>query len=138
MGYFPPIAGRAGFGQVTLNLYDPLGWFNEDKDKVRGRQVEINNGRLAMLGVFFPRPKYLAPSHRSRGSFLHTLVIAWFHSKVTSASALFCHKGLHSPEGLSLAPGAEASKYRRTMVEHMQVYLFHGLSAFFCYLILGD
>merc|ERR1719472_786587 len=28
-GYFPPIAGRAGFGQVTLNLYDPLGWFNE-------------------------------------------------------------------------------------------------------------
>merc|ERR1719191_1991844 len=51
-GYFPPIAGRAGFGQVTLNLYDPLGWFNEDKDKVRGRQVEINNGRLAMLGIF--------------------------------------------------------------------------------------
>merc|ERR1711934_372055 len=51
-GYFPPIAGRAGFGQVTLNLYDPLGWFNEDKDKVRGRQVEINNGRLAMLGLF--------------------------------------------------------------------------------------
>merc|ERR1712182_154087 len=37
---------------VTLNLYDPLGWFNEDKDKVRGRQVEINNGRLAMLGLF--------------------------------------------------------------------------------------
>merc|ERR1719271_643736 len=51
-GYFPPIAGRAGFGQVTLNLYDPLGWFNEDKDKVRGRQVEINNGRLAMLSIF--------------------------------------------------------------------------------------
>merc|ERR1719353_670846 len=51
-GYFPPIAGRAGFGQVTLNLYDPLGWFSEDKDKVRGRQVEINNGRLAMLGIF--------------------------------------------------------------------------------------
>merc|ERR1719331_1592054 len=51
-GYFPAIAGRAGFGQVTLNLYDPLGWFNEDKDKVRGRQVEINNGRLAMLGIF--------------------------------------------------------------------------------------
>merc|ERR1711881_350476 len=39
-------------GEFLLNLYDPLGWFNEDKDKVRGRQVEINNGRLAMLGIF--------------------------------------------------------------------------------------
>ena len=50
-GYFPPIAGRAGFGQVGFNLYDPFNWFDEDKDKVRGRQVEINNGRLAMLGI---------------------------------------------------------------------------------------
>merc|ERR1712216_609782 len=77
-----------------------------------------------------PRAASRATSRPSRGSFLHTLVIAWSHSKVTSASALFCHKRLHSPEELSLAPGAEASKYRRTMVEHVQVYLFHGLSVF--------
>ena len=53
-GYFPPIAGRAGFGQVGFNLYDPFNWFDAaypGKDKARGRQVEINNGRLAMLGI---------------------------------------------------------------------------------------
>merc|ERR1719217_1032339 len=49
-GYYPPIKGQRP--ELKLNLYDPLGWFNEDKDKVRGRQVEINNGRLAMLGIF--------------------------------------------------------------------------------------
>jgi len=49
-GYYPPIKGKRP--ELKLNLYDPLGWFNEDKDKVRGRQVEINNGRLAMLGIF--------------------------------------------------------------------------------------
>jgi len=54
-GYFPPIAGRAGFGQVGFNLYDPFNWFDSaypGKDKARGRQVEINNGRAAMLGIF--------------------------------------------------------------------------------------
>merc|ERR1711924_164266 len=35
-----------------FNLYDPFNWFDENKDKIRGRQVEINNGRLAMLGIF--------------------------------------------------------------------------------------
>merc|ERR1719353_474308 len=49
-GYYPPIKGNRP--ELQLNLYDPLGWFNEDKDKVRGRQCEINNGRLAMLGIF--------------------------------------------------------------------------------------
>jgi len=56
-GFFPEIAGRAGFGQVGLNLWNP---FNlpggpsslDEAGKVRGRQVEINNGRLAMLGIF--------------------------------------------------------------------------------------
>ena len=36
-------------------LYDPFNWFDAaypGKDKARGRQVEINNGRLAMLGLF--------------------------------------------------------------------------------------
>ena len=39
-GYFPPIAGRAGFGQVGFNLYDPFNWFDAaypGKDKVRAR-----------------------------------------------------------------------------------------------------
>ena len=37
-GYFPPIAGRAGFGQVGFNLYDPFNWFDSaypGKDKVQ-------------------------------------------------------------------------------------------------------
>ena len=36
-------------------LYDPFNWFDSaypGKDKARGRQVEINNGRAAMLGIF--------------------------------------------------------------------------------------
>ena len=99
-GYFPPIAGRAGFGQVGFNLYDPFNWFDAaypGKDKVRtrrftgtsasggrrdestrrraalapsnrvvlsqarGRQVEINNGRLAMLGIFSLLSESAAP-----------------------------------------------------------------------------
>ena len=56
-GFFPPIAGRAGFGQVPLNLWDPFGLpggpsSQTDAQKARGRQVEINNGRLAMIGLF--------------------------------------------------------------------------------------
>jgi hypothetical protein len=60
-GYFPDIAGRAGFGQVGINLFDPFNWFDENKDKVRGRQVEINNGRLAMLGIFSLLSESAAP-----------------------------------------------------------------------------
>ena len=48
-GYYPPIRGNRP--ELWFNLYDPFNWFDEDKDKVRGRQVEINNGRLAMLGI---------------------------------------------------------------------------------------
>ncbi|KAJ1461435.1 chlorophyll a/b-binding protein-domain-containing protein [Pelagophyceae sp. CCMP2097] len=55
-GYFPPIAGRAGFGQVTLNLWDPFelpgGPSSLDAaGKARGLFAEINNGRLAMIGI---------------------------------------------------------------------------------------
>jgi len=60
-GYFPEISGRAGFGQVGLNLFDPFNWFDESKDKARGRQVEINNGRLAMLGIFSLLSESAAP-----------------------------------------------------------------------------
>merc|ERR1712072_521423 len=49
-GYYPPIKDKRP--ELIFNLYDPFDWFSEEKDKVRGRQVEINNGRLAMLGIF--------------------------------------------------------------------------------------
>ena len=52
-GYYPPIAGRAGFGQVGINLWDVLG--NVEKmspeKKARGLKVEILNGRAAMMGL---------------------------------------------------------------------------------------
>jgi len=48
-GYYPPIKGNRF--ELWFNLYDPFNWFSEDKDKVRGRQCEINNGRLAQLGI---------------------------------------------------------------------------------------
>mmetsp|Transcript_28467 Transcript_28467/g.85892 ORF Transcript_28467/g.85892 Transcript_28467/m.85892 type:complete len:180 (+) Transcript_28467:162-701(+) len=52
-GYYPPIVGKGG-GQIGLNLYKPFDIFPEQDEaqKTRGRQVEINNGRLAMLGLF--------------------------------------------------------------------------------------
>jgi hypothetical protein len=68
-GYYPPFSNTWGNGlwreedyearftvphPVPLNLYDPLG-FSKNKSeekKARGRLAEINNGRLAMLGVF--------------------------------------------------------------------------------------
>ena len=54
-GYFPPIKGQ-GRGQITLNLWDPFGLPGgpsgmSEEQKTRGRQVEINNGRLAQLGL---------------------------------------------------------------------------------------
>jgi len=38
----------------ALNLFDPLGWSKNrpEEDKVDGLKKEINNGRLAMLGIF--------------------------------------------------------------------------------------
>ena len=54
-GYYPPIAGKA-FGQITFNLWDPFGLpggpsSQTDAQKARGRVVEVNNGRAAMLGL---------------------------------------------------------------------------------------
>mmetsp|Transcript_18851 Transcript_18851/g.60906 ORF Transcript_18851/g.60906 Transcript_18851/m.60906 type:complete len:248 (-) Transcript_18851:244-987(-) len=50
-GYFPPIKGKRP--ELVLNLYDPFGFFkfNTEEQKARGRQVEINNGRLAQIGI---------------------------------------------------------------------------------------
>jgi hypothetical protein len=71
-GYFPPfnlpkgVKGKSGIGTledseggallphpVPLNLYDPFG-FNKNKSdewKAKKLQTEINNGRLAMIGL---------------------------------------------------------------------------------------
>jgi hypothetical protein len=53
-GYYPPIAGLGGpGGQILFNLYQPFPIFPEQSEqaKERGRRVEVNNGRLAMLGL---------------------------------------------------------------------------------------
>merc|ERR1719482_2030357 len=51
-GCYPPIAGRVG-GQILFDLYDPFKWFPEQsaESKARGLKAEINNGRLAMVGL---------------------------------------------------------------------------------------
>lgn len=55
-GYFPPLAGPDSPmpHPVPFNLYDPFGFSanRSEEAKQRGLKVEINNGRLAMLGIF--------------------------------------------------------------------------------------
>ena len=50
-GYYPPIAGNRF--EIGLNLYDPFDFFVDDDaaKKERGLNVEVNNGRAAMLGI---------------------------------------------------------------------------------------
>jgi len=68
-GYFPPLKADKGQGEngcltdadgyqllphpVPLNLYDPFGFSKNktDEQKAKGLQVELNNGRLAMIGL---------------------------------------------------------------------------------------
>jgi hypothetical protein len=54
-GYYPPIQGQ-GLGQIPLNLWDPFqlpgGPSSQDAEsKARGLKVELNNGRLAQIGL---------------------------------------------------------------------------------------
>lgn len=55
-GQFPPLAGPSSAmpHQVPFNLFDPFGLSKNRsaEAKARGLQVEVNNGRLAMLGIF--------------------------------------------------------------------------------------
>ena len=50
-GYYPPLVGKRP--EFLFNLYDPFGFFDEDtpEDKERGLNVELNNGRLAQIGI---------------------------------------------------------------------------------------
>mmetsp|Transcript_9250 Transcript_9250/g.11370 ORF Transcript_9250/g.11370 Transcript_9250/m.11370 type:complete len:248 (+) Transcript_9250:73-816(+) len=50
-GYYPPIKGKRP--EIVFNLYDPFEIIPaaSEAEKVRGRQCEINNGRLAMFGI---------------------------------------------------------------------------------------
>merc|ERR1739848_937467 len=54
--YYPPIKGKGGpFKQILLDLYDPLGFGFRDMsaaDKKKGLFAEVNNGRIAMIGLF--------------------------------------------------------------------------------------
>merc|ERR1719460_3226893 len=54
-GYYPPIKGRVA-GQIGLNLWDPFGFPGGPKNlseesKARRLQAELQNGRLAMIGI---------------------------------------------------------------------------------------
>jgi len=52
-GYYPPIKGKGAVTPLPLDLFDPFGILpaQTDEEKERGRRVEINNGRAAMLGI---------------------------------------------------------------------------------------
>merc|ERR1711935_1191521 len=55
IGYVPPLSDYEGVPHpVPFNLYDPFGLFakQSEESKARGLNVEINNGRGAMLGIF--------------------------------------------------------------------------------------
>jgi len=54
-GFYPSLKEANGVPHpVPFDLYDPFGLFDNDSEekKARGLNVEINNGRAAMLGIF--------------------------------------------------------------------------------------
>jgi len=60
-GYYPPIKGNRP--ELVLNLYDPFNFFESmsEEEKEKGLVKEINNGRLAMLGLFSVLSAGVAP-----------------------------------------------------------------------------
>ena len=55
-GFYPSIKGKGGFagGTLIFDLYKPFDIFPEqsEAEKAKGLFAEINNGRLAMIGLF--------------------------------------------------------------------------------------
>jgi len=75
-GYYPPIKGKGGIGgQILFNLWDPFqlpgGPSSQSAaDKERGLFVEINNGRLAMIGLFSVLAESAVPGSNPQFKFL--------------------------------------------------------------------
>merc|ERR1712216_154102 len=53
MGYFPSLKGKFPH-PVPLNLWDPFGFTSKmtPERKEKALLAEVNNGRLAMIGIF--------------------------------------------------------------------------------------
>jgi len=53
-GYFPSLKTGFGVHPVPFDLYDPFNFSGSRSDaaKAKGLNMEVNNGRLAMLGLF--------------------------------------------------------------------------------------
>ena len=53
-GQYPSLQVFRDNVHFALDLYDPFGFSKKrtDEQKAKGRKVEVNNGRLAMLGIF--------------------------------------------------------------------------------------
>ena len=53
-GFFPPLKTAGVPHPVPFNLFDPFGFSKNasPEKKEKGLQAEINNGRLAMIGIF--------------------------------------------------------------------------------------
>merc|ERR1712072_664527 len=54
-GYFPPFAGELPH-PVPFNLFDPFGFTKKKTREQLDKSLldEVNNGRLAMMGLFVP------------------------------------------------------------------------------------
>merc|ERR1719453_2884705 len=52
-GFFPPLNDAVPFHPVPLNLWDPFGFTKKltEEQKAKNLVTELNNGRLAMLGI---------------------------------------------------------------------------------------
>eukprot|EP00632_Arachnochrysis_sp_CCMP2950_P009803 CAMPEP_0185720080 /NCGR_PEP_ID=MMETSP1164-20130828/49935_1 /TAXON_ID=1104430 /ORGANISM="Chrysoreinhardia sp, Strain CCMP2950" /LENGTH=280 /DNA_ID=CAMNT_0028387743 /DNA_START=55 /DNA_END=897 /DNA_ORIENTATION=- len=89
-GYYPPIKGK-GLGQIQLDLYDPLGWFPElsPAEKERKLYAELNNGRLAMIGLFSLLSESAVPGSNPQLKFLALEIPKYDGKLMTFDSSLY-------------------------------------------------